>query len=81
MFIDSVLQEHQAPLGAACQRRNVQWTHMPLLTELEESFYGPRFYRHGAPNGAVERGHELFIQAPIIFRCLEISDTRRQAVL
>ena len=41
MFIDSVLQEHQAPLGAACQRRNVQWTHMPLLTELEDSLYGP----------------------------------------
>ena len=41
MFIVSAPQGHQAPLGAACQRRKVLWTHMPLLTELEDSPYGP----------------------------------------
>ena len=51
MSIVKVLEESQAPSGAACVAQTAAPNHMPLLTELG-STVGVPDYRHAAPDGA-----------------------------
>ena len=52
MFIVKVLEERQAPSGAACVMHTAAPNHMPLLTELGSITGVPDCYRHAAPDGA-----------------------------
>ena len=49
MYIENGFNDTQAPLGAACSGGRV---FVLLLTELKNAFFGGRFHKHGAPNGA-----------------------------
>ena len=52
MFIVKVLEESQAPSGAARATQTAAPNHVPLLTELGSIVGVPDCYRHGAPDGA-----------------------------
>ena len=52
MSIVKVLEESQAPLGAACVTQTAAPNDMPLLTELGSRTGVSECYRHGAPKGA-----------------------------
>jgi hypothetical protein len=52
MSIVKVLEERQAPSGAACVAQTAAPYRMPLLPELGSIVGVPGCYRHVAPNGA-----------------------------
>ncbi len=64
IFIVKSSREQQAPLGAARYAGAATSGHMPLLTELEKSSVGRRFYKYAAPNGALAGGADCQIFGP-----------------
>jgi hypothetical protein len=70
MSIVNAFGESQAPLGAACHDEGTAHRPMPLLTELEKRSVGRRFYKHGAPSGALACAGKCEISGPgsITFR-------------